>query len=1305
MPIDEKEDPVNPKEVKGINTAGNFDKIELPEYTPEVKYKQPKTAKESFLSQLGESAFENPSTVSIKGTNFLVSDKVSDLYTPVNLAKGIPDKHERQKFINEHGSKMVKLLDPDKFGVIFDDDIKAYQSYKAKNYNIQVKKFLDDLDENQGFLAEAGNTAAKLTGLVWNTAGIIPLTYGLGKALFTWDAQNIYNNGLFDFWETVDEGINTKFAVYGGSDYANKPDGTPKNFFARFVSHPMKSLNADIMPAVNFVGSAVATELLATAAAPFTGGASLLANTSRLLAQGTNAFAKSYKVLRGLDALSDFNNMRKIASLTQKYKAGLGTVSSMVRSAGYESSLIARDTYEQTLQQSKLNYLENKGLSGAELIAALDDPNSISQSELALMKTKAENSSELAWFANVPLVGFSNMIQFSKAFSSGYKINQALSRLNPLKLTGTTIGKDGLHIARAEAMGTARRVAGYAATGLKSGVTEAFEEYAQGVMQQGFSDYFSAEFTNDSVKSSMGFLDTMSKAARQYANSVEGQDSMAIGALMGMLGLRLPVRINPQTGKLERGWESYGGLRQEIKETKKAVEESKEAAKRANANPTNQVLKNNFQNMAKNITIQAEMDKALKKGDIFNFKNKEYESWHSHVTTRIKNNIVDTLYQDLDAAEKLPLEEFNKQYGVQGALEFTEESRKTAIEKARSTTREIVKANDEVNDLFNDTRLFVDFFNKNYKGLEDPAMLTEGLKDQMVFLHGATKNLQKREKELGDQVRDLSNGHVNSDAINQILAKITDVNKEGQAELITNAREAYKAELENWRSVDPTSYKLYEKQLTPLLKDLTLIKERKARLAEMYNVLFTNKGAKEYSDLYVDLLTNRAAKFKEDAEKKAKEDLSKAKSSNKAATAKADEKSVTGENKIFDAQVDAELAATEAALAAELAATNPESAENAQDFSSLIASVDAQTVIDNLQTAPALFHKILEILDERGTPALGITNIDQLYDADPQTLGNIAAVYAELVKERAENKGTPTVKLNYIDPTDSTQPSEPVEQSDDDIANSYINTTTLADEEDFKPMEKVTDSSIILVTHDKKIVNGQLVRDSKTGKWEVWSNQEGKTDQPIDTKIVNSPEFLPNKELKDDDNIKEAKFEIADNKYNNEKERAPQDIAIDVYHGDVFIGRLPAWKKGFPEHLLQLRKDIVAQEDLTAITKETTVSTDDKADIERRRQEELKQKNIDGYNLGTEGDEFSNIEKRIKNEEDNVKNASSEVYKEAAQKRLDSFKEIKSELEKINAKYDAALAALEQTTTPNNRLDLINKHFETIVEVLQNREC
>ena len=565
MPIDEKDNSVNPKKVKGIDTTGNPNKIETPIYTPELKYKKPKTEEEAFLSQLGESAFQNPSTVSIKGTNFLVNSKAANLYTPVDLAKGIPDQYERQKYIDQHGSKMVRLLDPNKFGVVFDDDIKSYEIYKAKNYNIQVKKFLDDLDENQGFLSESLNTATKLIGKsAVAISGLIPLTYGLGKGLFTWDAQNIFNNGMFDAWETMDQGLDKYFAVYGGSEYT---EGN-KGFFSRFITHPMKSLNADVVPAAAFVAGAVGTELVAAGLAPFTGGTALLANTSRLLAQGTNLFSKSYKVLRGLDTLSDFNNMKKIVGLTQKYKAGLGTVSSMVRSAGYESSLIARDTYEQTLQQSKLNYLQSKGLSGIELMDALKDPNSISQSELALMKTKAENSSELAWFANVPLVGFSNMIQFSKAFSSGYKINQALSRLNPLKLTGTTIGKDGLHIARAEAMGTARKVAGYTAAGVKSGVTEAFEEYAQGVMQQGFSDYFSSEFTNDAVKSSVGFLDTMSNAARQYANSVEGQDSMAIGALMGMLGLRLPVRINPETGRLERGWESYGGIRQEIKETK-----------------------------------------------------------------------------------------------------------------------------------------------------------------------------------------------------------------------------------------------------------------------------------------------------------------------------------------------------------------------------------------------------------------------------------------------------------------------------------------------------------------------------------------------------------------------------------------------------------------------------------------------------------------------------------------------------------------------------------------------------------------
>jgi hypothetical protein len=401
MAEEEKEKPVNPKSVKGIDTAGEGNKVALPEFRPELAYKEPKTEQEAWLSGLGSGAFESKSRSAIGGTDFMVSPRVKSLYTPIDLAKGIPDQWEREKFINDNGTKMVQLLDPNKFGVRFERDLKDYAVFKEKNYNTQIKKFLDDLDENQGFLSEATNTVGKLIGkTVLAVGGVIPLVYGMASGLFTWDANKIFNNGLFDFWETMDQGLDKHLAVYGGSDYYFDEKGQEKNFFSRMLAHPMKSLNADIAPAVSFVAGAVLTELAATALAPVTGGTTLVANTARLGAQATNLFSKGYRVIRGLDQLSDFNNMRKIAGLTQTYRAGLGTATSMVRSAGYESSLIARSTYDQTLDKSKRNYLEGQGFSEMEIMTILSNPEmeeaTIGQGVLAKMKKDAEDASEMA---------------------------------------------------------------------------------------------------------------------------------------------------------------------------------------------------------------------------------------------------------------------------------------------------------------------------------------------------------------------------------------------------------------------------------------------------------------------------------------------------------------------------------------------------------------------------------------------------------------------------------------------------------------------------------------------------------------------------------------------------------------------------------------------------------------------------------------------------------------------------------------------------------------------------------------------
>lgn len=1213
----EEGDPVNPKPVKGVNTAGDGDggKVTLPAFRPELAYKEPKTEKEAWLTNLSSSATAR-SASAVTGTDFLVSQGARSLYTPIDLAKGIPDRWEREKFINDNGSRMVQLLDPNKFGVKFERDLKDYAAFKEKNYQTQIKKFLDDLDENQGFLESAAYTAGKLVGKTALSMGsLVPLAYGIGSALFNWDANKIFRNGLFDAWETMDQGLDKHLAVYGGSDFYKDESGKDRNFFSRFITHPIKSINADVAPAVSFVAGAVLTELLAAALAPFTGGATLIANTARLGAQATNLFSKGYRVIRGLDQLADFNNMRQIASMTQKYRAGLGTVTSMVRSAGYESSLIARSTYDQTLEKSKINYLSSQGFSQEEIYEILGNKEveeaTITPEILAKMKKDAEDASELSWFTNVPLVGFSNMIQFSKVFSSGYRVNQALSRLNPLRMTGV-VAKGGKVAAKADVMGRGARLAGYTGAALKSGVTEGFEEYAQGVMEQGYSDYWSAGYTEDAVKTSTSFLGAMTKAARNYGGSVEGFDSMSIGFLMGMLGIKLPVKIDPATGKLTRGWETYGGARQEIKELKKQVEEDRTTAKIINDNPINPVLKNNFDNMAKNITIQAEMDKALEKGDIFNYKNKEYEQLHSFVSTRIKNGIGDTIDQEITALEQLPLATFNEQFATPGVLEFTEETKKVALDKMRSNVNNIIEAHEQVDTAFKDSKLFVDFWRRNFKGVQDPAGLTEALKDQMTFLYGATKNLENREEELESQIAKATKGNVSPKVLNKLIAQIGEITKEGTAEFATTAREIYKAEMNNWKENDPASYNLNRKQIEPLLQDLILIKERKAKISKMYDVLFTNKGAKEFLNIYSELVTNAHAAMQEQILKQAEEEAKKAKSSDTLNKVAADEKSVSGETRSVDNKTADEIAATDQEMANIIAGLSPETdAElNAGNLADLVGRMDSDTVLQTLQSKPALFREILQKLEKDGKPIPGLTNIDQLPEIlaeNPTASARISAALAEILKAYNENKevATSTQPLDYADPTDASQPAP--SETEATSLEEFFNTKSqeLQESSIYQTGTNVSDNSIIPVIHDKKIVDNKLVRNPDTGKYEVWTDAKGaKTDQPVDLEKLNSPDFLNNKELHN--NNVEATFKISDNEW-NKTERSAEDIAIDVYHNDTFIGRLPAFKKGMPAHFLALRKAIVAQESGVAIEEEVTPTDESlkakKADIENKKAE------------------------------------------------------------------------------------------------------
>ena len=1283
--MEEEEKPVK---LKGIDTGkeGGGTYSILPVSKPSDVYKEPKTAEQAFAQKLGNVAevAVNP----IMGTDFNVDPRAIGLYTPVDLAAGIRDPNERAKFLNEHGSRMTKLMGQDQYGIRFNHEIKDYAAYKEKLYDKRVDKFLDDLDENQGFLSEVGNTATKLIG---NTAvavsSLIPLVYGLGKGLFTWDAQNIFNNGMFDAWETMDQGINNKFAVYGGSDYDIDENGEQKGFFSRFVSHPMKSLNADIAPAVSFIAGAIITEMLAVPLGAMTGGTALSANTARLGAQATKTFArgaselgtlgikgtnlllpKGMKVLRGLETLTDYQKAKQVAVLSQKYRATLGTATSMVRSAGYESSLIARDTYDSTLDSLLAKHAELNGEPPTE-------------AEMALYKQKAGDASEYAWFTNIPLVGFSNMMQFPKIFAGGYKVNQALSRLSPLKSTGTIINKEGQRQARSEVLGKWGRTAAVGGAMVKSGVTEGFEEFSQGVLEHGLADYYTAKYTKNSRETSIGLLSAMNTAARNYAGSTEGQDSMAIGFLMGMAGVRLPMRVNKDTGKLERGWEGYGGFRKAGKELKEKWEVDKKNAQYLNENSTQDALKANYDNMARGVTTQEDQDAALAAGDKYGFKNSEHSSMHSFVSTRIQLGLEDTIFQDLDAFQELPLANFNDQFATKGVKDFTEETRKESLDKVRHETKNVIKATKEVNALFNDTKVLVDFLRKDYQGLQDPKNITGALKEQMVYLHSANKNFSEREESLESEVQDLTDGKINPTVFRNIIGRITGVRKDdGSAEMITSAKELYKAAMQDWKSEDPNGYNLHSKEVAPILQDLVKIKVKKAQLSTMYNMLFTKSGAEKFAEFYELLEEHYVGEAHKQILEQVANAAKNAKTSGRTGKAAMDEKSITGETPIIDAKTKKEADLMDAEMSAIINASSPQDASQVADLSSLIPLVSPNIILKALEDKPALFRIVEENLKAKGIYIGGtISEVRENLVGDTTNMGAaIVAELAELMKANSSEESVKDQSLDFADEQDASQPN-PIPQ-DELTLEQQLQQSLNKLEVTFAPKQQVNPTAIIGVTHHKEIKGGKLLRDPKTGRF-----IKKETDQPVDNALLNSPEFLSNAELKSE--FKYVQFKVEEtipwkDKKGNIVEITDNNIRIGAYHNGIFLMDLPAFEEGMPPNFLALRKAIIAQE--TGVTEEAPlISVENKIIVIKGQLEELDAK-------------YERDKQAIEDKFAKAGFMKTMFGDPAARVNADYALEL--EYEEAKKKLTDELAALESTPAISEREALINQYLKTIAE-------
>jgi hypothetical protein len=1204
-----------------VQTKDIFDDLRKKPFPAAMEFSTPKTSQEAFSRQLGSRAAA-PTTSTIKGFTGIVDyDALQEIYAPVDLAAGIPDPQERESFIASNGSKMVKLFNENDFGVKFESDLADLAKYKEKQYPLAVKKFIDDLDANQGWMAETSLTFAKFIGkiAVGVPATMLASIYGAGSALVNWDSRKFYDNAVMDAAEYLDQSVDKYTAIYGGSDvfdFEINPDTgiyefKQKDFLARMASDPLKSINADVVPAAAFIADMVISESAFGALTAATGGLAtggLAVNTARLAnkakqlsgwATRTGQYSKANRILRGIDKVDDVKAAADIAEKTQRYRSAFGTIGSMYRSSAYESALIARDTDKHTLELLISQHKEREGTEPTKL-------------DLARYKDLAKSAGEQAYGLNAILVGGSNLIQFPRLLTKNYRVASSRKGVfNSLKLGGTQF-KNGKHIANVDAKKYLKTL-GYAKAAIKGGITEGFEELSQGALEEGLVDYFASKYSEDSNRNGLELINAITNKASTYLNTVEGRDSVTIGAMMGMLGIRVPF-VKKSDSKLgfSLTTKGFGGARQEIQETRKKIDEARSTAESLNSNLNfNPVLSATFENSTRHTQSQKNMDAAANNGDTYRYKNSEFDSLFSLVHTRTKLGLEDTIAQELDGALEMPIEKFNETYATKGVENYTEETRAQAVESAKNTAAKMVDSIKSVEALLANKKpdlltraaeeAWLAVTGKEAKTTLDLSQVEQGIKDQMVYLHAAVENTSKREAELLEQIREKTNHSFPLSTLDRLLTQVSGVRiEDGKLTFSNRAQQVkeevlkeYKNLLESYKEEDPVNYNMNVAEVSDLLDDVLKLKIRRGEASRMYRELFTEKGSKEFADFAVSLsiaADKKRNKILKDIIKKETEETRNA----TLARQQKNELSVSGNTGIVDAKINSDTVNG----IKEIQAREEDPTNSDEDL------VDG--MLKTLDNYPGLLTLVKERLEDRGVPTEGIAVAAQiqLRDSDGTMLSNFFKEIAILKKEvkAMEDAIGDTFKADTADQLGQVQSKDGEPVLDKDVIESDVS-------EALSKGKQVTKNLTIINTFDKKIEGGKTVKgeDGRAVKHSV-----NKQYYPLDANKINDPDFLNNLKLTSEKH--NFTFRVQkDNPYNNTA--SVENMAIEVVYVDpvtqeeTFISRLPAYKKGMPKQLLELREEVLKRSEVTEDVSEDNVKRIQ--EIKARKKEikkELKEK-------------------------------------------------------------------------------------------------
>lgn len=451
-----------------------------------------------------------------------VVNSIRSQFQPTNLDNIISKEADDAGFWGSLAGPVVKSPEKE---IGLDE---AYSKVSSTEFVPKFEKFYTGIDNNELYAAQQGTMNKWLNGVLKNSTkaanyilgGTAGTFTGVYEAVKKGSFDGVWDNNFANWIDEQNKRLDNSLPNYVSREEQNKnllEQLTTANFWAN-----------DFLGGMAFVVGAVGTE---AAFAAVTGGSSLalsgaklglrgVALTNKALTLGRGSLAMSNKAVTAVRALNRTVN-------TSKVIGALNNARFIATSAGFESSVEARDAFNESVENFTQMMQKTYGRvpTSEEYNTFLNDAVSNANSVFA---------------TNMAVVGSSNFLQFGKMFGLSTGISEGISKTVNKKLFG--LGLRRLEDGTLAAINPSKlqKFVGKTTMFLREPVIEGLEEGLQGVISRTSSSLLADKYDPVSMKDNFSTMDTILESAKEAFGSKEGMKEVMLGMLIGKMSSFLP---------------------------------------------------------------------------------------------------------------------------------------------------------------------------------------------------------------------------------------------------------------------------------------------------------------------------------------------------------------------------------------------------------------------------------------------------------------------------------------------------------------------------------------------------------------------------------------------------------------------------------------------------------------------------------------------------------------------------------------------------------------------------------------------